>query len=52
MPAVPSARVSGSAWASRWAFKEAVGMVPMTMRVPVPFEYVFPHGALCLVWSR
>lgn len=23
-------------------------MVPMTMKVPVPFEYVFPHGALCL----
>lgn len=23
-------------------------MVPMTMKVPVAFEYVFPHGALCL----
>ncbi|QSB15173.1 hypothetical protein JQS43_02020 [Natronosporangium hydrolyticum] len=23
-------------------------MVPMTMKVPVPFEYVFPYGALCL----
>jgi hypothetical protein len=23
-------------------------MVPMTMKVPVPFDYVFPHGALCL----
>lgn len=23
-------------------------MVPMTMKVPVPFEYVFPQGALCL----
>jgi hypothetical protein len=23
-------------------------MVPMTMKVPVPFGYVFPHGALCL----
>jgi hypothetical protein len=23
-------------------------MIPNTMKVPVPFEYVFPHGALCL----
>jgi hypothetical protein len=23
-------------------------MVPMTMKVPVPFDYVFPHGALFL----
>ncbi|SCL16879.1 hypothetical protein GA0074694_1804 [Micromonospora inyonensis] len=23
-------------------------MVPMTLKVPVPFEYVFPAGALCL----
>jgi hypothetical protein len=23
-------------------------MVPMTMKVPVPGDYVFPHGALCL----
>ena len=23
-------------------------MVPMTMKVPVPFDYVFPHGCLCL----
>ncbi len=23
-------------------------MVPNTMKVPVPFEYVFPAGALCL----
>lgn len=23
-------------------------MVPARMKVPVPFEYVFPHGALCL----
>jgi hypothetical protein len=23
-------------------------MVPASMKVPVPFEYVFPHGALCL----
>lgn len=23
-------------------------MVPLTMKVPVPCEYVFPHGALCL----
>jgi hypothetical protein len=23
-------------------------MVPLTMKVPVPFDYVFPHGALCL----
>lgn len=23
-------------------------MVPLTMKVPVPYEYVFPHGALCL----
>jgi hypothetical protein len=22
--------------------------VPNTIKVPVPFEYVFPHGALCL----
>jgi hypothetical protein len=22
--------------------------VPNSMKVPVPFEYVFPHGALCL----
>jgi hypothetical protein len=23
-------------------------VVPMTLKVPVPFEYVFPSGALCL----
>ncbi|QSB14041.1 hypothetical protein JQS43_21260 [Natronosporangium hydrolyticum] len=23
-------------------------MVPLTMKVPVPSDYVFPHGALCL----
>jgi hypothetical protein len=23
-------------------------MVPLTVKVPVPYEYVFPHGALCL----
>lgn len=23
-------------------------MVPLTLKVPVPFEYVFPAGALCL----
>ncbi|MDW5330807.1 hypothetical protein [Plantactinospora sp. KLBMP9567] len=23
-------------------------MVPLTLKVPVPFEYVFPSGALCL----
>ncbi len=23
-------------------------MVPNTIKVPVPFDYVFPHGALCL----
>ena len=23
-------------------------MVPSVIKVPVPFEYVFPHGALCL----
>jgi hypothetical protein len=23
-------------------------MVPLTMKVPVPFEFVFPHGAMCL----
>ncbi|MEJ3748463.1 hypothetical protein WEI85_34915 [Actinomycetes bacterium KLBMP 9797] len=23
-------------------------MVPLSLRVPVPFEYVFPHGALAL----
>ncbi|HWH01149.1 MAG TPA: hypothetical protein VNV66_17965 [Pilimelia sp.] len=23
-------------------------MVPNTMRVPMPFEFLFPHGALCL----
>jgi len=23
-------------------------MVPSMIKVPVPFEYVFPHGALCL----
>jgi hypothetical protein len=27
---------------------EAEAMVPLTMKVPVPFEYVFPHGALFL----
>lgn len=23
-------------------------MVPLSLKVPVPFEYVFPNGALCL----
>lgn len=28
--------------------QEVERLVPMTMKVPVPSEYVFPHGALCL----
>jgi hypothetical protein len=28
--------------------REVEAMVPLTVKVPVPYDYVFPHGALCL----